>query len=467
MLINEINLYGNSKQYYPIRQGNNNFLPDRQETLVNSKPQLSQDTFMKSEPHKNISFLGGFAYISKTIQAEFPKSFFKKLADAHLPCAYTGVEMVSRADYDELIKMEVLKKKSPVAIKFLKKFKDSMFETEKTIFSILETESKKHPDLKLQELLQLKYPAAEKTLIKQQSDILNKINLTIRSLPKSEYEKVRTLIQQSFNKIFAQDPLPEDRFKRKDFIYSLKTIDISDKNIKRKIIATAEKIPNSEDSINAFIVKYSQPYKIKYENGEPVKLPRDSEELGLRLLQPSLATDEHIYPQTLYRKEDLARQKGDKTAKNLSSSRVTILTTERINGLKSDMLLDDLIKKSPYDIKENIQNHINRLIHLSKVWMKKGQIEDAFKLTEYIAVLKEEFQRRSKSISIDTKELDEILPGIHNAYSSHMQKMTAKKHKHISHSQNANNTHKEAYTRADGKTMHNRKIQKHSSRFSK
>lgn len=56
MLINEINLYGNSKQYYPIRQGNNNFLPDRQETLVNSKPQLSQDTFMKSEPHKNLVF---------------------------------------------------------------------------------------------------------------------------------------------------------------------------------------------------------------------------------------------------------------------------------------------------------------------------------------------------------------------------------------------------------------------------
>lgn len=464
MIVSGINIYGNY-----LRDNRVNPFPLSKERPLQSTPllndnykaQLSLDTFKKSEPRRNVSFLGGFTYISKAIQSEFPASFFRKLAAEHLPCAYTGIEMISKSDYDELIKMEVLKKRSPVAVKFLKNFRKSMFEPEKTIFSLLEAESKKHPDLKLQELLQLKYPAAEKTLIQQQSNILNKINLIIRDLPKQEYEQVRTLIQTSFNKIFAKDPLPEDRFRRKDFLYKLKTTTIANKNIKQKIIQIAEKLPNSETSINAFIVKYSQPYKIKYENGDLIRIPRDSEELGLRLLHPSLATDEHIYPEMLYNLEEKARIRGDKEAKKLSRSRVTILTTERINGIKSNMLLDDLIKKSKYNIKQNIQNHINSLSNLSEVWLKKGRIEDAYKLTKYIEVLKEEFERRSSIITIDTQDLDRFLPKINDAYNNYHRKIGIKKPR--THS---DNSHREKYTTSNGKIMENRKVQRHSSRFS-
>lgn len=59
-----------------------------------------------------------------------------------------------------------------------------MFDIEKNVLTILETLSKKHPEFTLQELLQLKYPQAEKVLIKQQSNVLNKINMIIRKLPK-------------------------------------------------------------------------------------------------------------------------------------------------------------------------------------------------------------------------------------------------------------------------------------------
>lgn len=467
MIVSGINIYGNSIRYNSVStvpSSKDRFLPNKPLLNGNYNPQPTQDIFKKSEPHRNVSFLGGFTYVSKAIQAEFPASFFRKLAEEHLPCAYTGIEMIPRTDYDELIRMGVLKQRSAVAIKFLKNFKNNMFETEKTIFTMLETESKKHPNLKLQELLQLKYPAAEEILINQQSSVLNKLDLMTCKLPEEESQKVKQLLKTSFDKIHAQNPPPEDRFRRKDFLYHLKKATITDKNIKQKIIETAENLPNSETSINAFIVKYSQPYKIKYEDGEPFKRPRDSEEIGLRLLRPSLATDEHIYPEMLYNKEAEARINGNHEAKNLSRSRVTILTTERINGIKDKMLLDDLIKISPYDIKTNIQNHVNKLCHLAEVWMKKGQIEDSHRLTKYIEVLKEEFERRSNLVSIDTTDLDRILQKINDAYNKYSSKMETKKLKKAR--THADNSHKENYISSGGKIMQNRKVQRHSSRFS-
>jgi len=438
---------------------------------VNSKD-LTTDVFTRTKPPENVSFSGGITYISNTFETRFPKTFFKKLAAEHLPCAYTGIEMGSRADYDALKEMHVLQKRSLVAIKFLKNFKNNMAGVEKEIFNYLEMESKKHPDLKLQELLQLKYTSAEKTLITQQSNVLNKINLIARKLPKNDYLTVRKLVQASFDKIFAQEPLPEERFSRKTFLYHLKKLDINDVKIKSSMLKTAEKLPQSSNSFNAFIVKYSQPYKVRYMNDKPVRLPRDSEELGLRLLEPMLATDEHIYPQELYKLEEQARQKGEKSAKDLSDFRVTILTAKFINEEKGNMLFDDFIKKSKYNVKENIQNHINALTNTCKVWMKKGRIEDSAQLADYIQVLKSEFEMRSKLVTVDISELEKILPDVQSSYNTYIEKLKAKKlkkegfRKSIKRVDSADNNHNEHYMSAGGRVLENRKIQKHSSRFS-
>ncbi len=66
----------------------------------------------------NVKFTGDITYISNDFEAKFPKTFFKKLAAEHLPCAYTGIEMISRAEYDQVREMHVLQKRGPVAIKF-------------------------------------------------------------------------------------------------------------------------------------------------------------------------------------------------------------------------------------------------------------------------------------------------------------------------------------------------------------
>lgn len=388
----------------------------------------------KAQTLDSVTFQGHLAKAERIFENKFNKIFFRKIANEHLPCAYTGIEMISQKQFDELIQTKVLTGNSADVIKELKKFEKSLFPVENSIFNILKSLSEKYPEKNLQELLKLKYPIAEKKLIQQQAKTLNRINMVIRDLPKEEFFKIREIVQESFDKIFAPNPNPQDRFKRKALLYKLKTQNLTNKKIQKQIIKLAEKLPNSETSVNSFIVKYSEPYRIRYENKNPKKIPQTSEEIALRLLRPSLATEEHIYPQAMYRAEELAARNGDETAKNLSKLRVTILTSNYINEIKKDFLFDDFAPKVKYNINENIQKHINKLIKIDKDWLNHGKIEDAALLTDYIMTLKEEFQRRSKIINIDIKDFEEKLPEIKDKIAKHIEKMENKKSKKVNHS---------------------------------
>lgn len=388
----------------------------------------------KAQTLDSVTFQGHLAKAERIFENKFNKIFFRKIANEHLPCAYTGIEMISQKQFDELIQTKVLTGNSADVIKELKKFEKSLFPVENSIFNILKSLSEKYPEKNLQELLKLKYPIAEKKLIQQQAKTLNRINMLIRDLPKEEFLKIREIVQESFDKIFAPNPNPQDRFKRKALLYKLKTQNLTNKKIQKQIIKLAEKLPNSETSVNSFIVKYSEPYRIRYENKNPKKIPQTSEEIALRLLRPSLATEEHIYPQAMYRAEELAARNGDETAKNLSKLRVTILTSNYINEIKKDFLFDDFAPKVKYNINENIQKHINKLIKIDKDWLNHGKIEDAALLTDYIMTLKEEFQRRSKIINIDIKDFEEKLPEIKDKIAKHIEKMENKKSKKVNHS---------------------------------
>lgn len=388
----------------------------------------------KAQTLDSVTFQGHLAKAERIFENKFNKIFFRKIANEHLPCAYTGIEMISQKQFDELIQTKVLSGNSAHVIKELKKFEKSLFPVENGIFNILKSLSEKYPEKNLQELLKLKYPIAEKKLIQQQANTLNRINMVIRDLPKEEFLKIREIVQESFDKIFAPNPNPQDRFKRKALLYKLKTQNLTNKKIQKQIIKLAEKLPNSETSVNSFIVKYSEPYRIRYENKNPKKIPQTSEEIALRLLRPSLATEEHIYPQAMYRAEELAARNGDETAKNLSKLRVTILTSNYINEIKKDFLFDDFAPKVKYNINENIQKHINKLIKIDKDWLNHGKIEDAALLTDYIMTLKEEFQRRSKIINIDIKDFEEKLPEIKDKIAKHIEKMENKKSKKVNHS---------------------------------
>lgn len=407
MKVNEIksriyNYYNNSYNNTLIQQNN-------VYNLRLSAP-IERDVFQKTPAPSVVSFVGGVSEVQE--QDEFKKKYsglFKKLIKEGVPCAYTNLPMVPPDELQRLVDSHAFNKDASISIAHLKKYEACVVpdSIEYEVLKLLEKGTKKHPNKTLQEILRLRYPYVENDLVAKQTNIINDIILMARRLPPEDYKAVRDLTQISIDQILAQDPLPEERFSRKKLLIPLYDLKLSDSKMKTKMIHKAQKLPQSSTSLDAFIVKYSQPYKFKYgtETDEIVKSVRDSSDLAERILCRYRATDDHIYPQILYKKETKARKSGEKWAQNLSNYKVSILTSDYINNKKGDTLLDDFINKSAYPIPRNIQRHVNRLIEIYKKWMSEDKTNDAALLGEYIVDLKKEFERRSNIVRIDISNL--------------------------------------------------------------
>lgn len=429
---------------------------------------LDKDIFVKQTTYPdNISFTGEVKFTTNEFKKKFNKTFFKKLMREDIPDAYTGKSMIAQEEIDTLKSLGVFKKKSSIAMKYLKEYEDCMYPIEKEIYYILKNLAKKHPDMNLQELLQMKHKRAEEILIQQQTKILDKINMMIRVLPRGEYLQARKFINGAFDKILDPNPTPETRFSRKVFLHGLDDLKISDPKTKEKIMAVASKLPQSSNSINAFIVKYSHTTKIIDKNPfgkqEIVVIPRSPEEIALRLLDPSVQSDEHIWPQAEFRKLEEQIQNGEIKREDANTLRVSILTSKYINNLKSDTLIDDFITEVPeYDIPKNIQTHMDKLLEVMDKWAKAGKYEDAALLGEYIKVLENEFILRSNTIRVNVGDLDPRIAELQQKAEEALQKRIEKKQRRAA---NASNNHGEVNYDKHGNTLENRKILMHTPKF--
>ena len=431
---------------------------------------LERDTFVKQPTQQiteDIAFTGQIKFTTNEFKKKFNKTFFKKLMREDIPDAYTGKSMIAQEEIDTLKSLGVFKKKSSIPMKYLKEYEDCMYPIEKEIYYILKNLAKKHPDMNLQELLQMKHKRAEEILIQQQTKILDKINMMIRVLPRGEYLQARKFINGAFDKILDPNPTPETRFSRKVFLHGLDDLKISDPKTKEKIMAVASKLPQSSNSINAFIVKYSHTTKIIDKNPfgkqEIVVIPRSPEEIALRLLDPSVQSDEHIWPQAEFRKLEEQIQKGEIKREDANTLRVSILTSKHINNLKSDTLIDDFITEVPeYDIPKNIQTHMDKLIEVMDKWARAGKYEDAALLGEYIKVLENEFILRSNTIRVNVGDLDPKIAELQQKAEEALQKRIEKKQRRAA---NASNNHGEVNYDKHGNTLENRKILMHTPKF--
>ena len=430
---------------------------------------LERDVFVKQplQTTEDIAFTGQVKFTTNEFKKKFNKTFFKKLVREGVPDAYTGKAMISQEDIDSLKSLGVLKKKSSIAMKYLKEYEDTMYPIEKEIYYILKNLAKKHPDMNLQELLQLKHKRAEEILIQQQTKILDKINMMIRVLPRGEYLQARKFINGAFDKILDPHPTPETRFSRKVFLHGLEELKISDPKTKEKIMTVATRLPQSSNSINAFIVKYSHDTKVIDKNPfgkqEIVVVPRSPEEIALRILDPSVQSDEHIWPQAEFRKLEEAIQKGEIKREDAETLRVSILTSKYINNLKSDTLIDDFIEQTKdYDIPKNIQAHMHRLLEIFAKWSRAGRYEDAALLGNYITVLEKEFQLRSNVIKVNIGDLDPKIAELQAKAEEALQKRIEKKQRRAA---NAANNHGEVSYDKHGNALENRKVLMHTPKF--
>lgn len=175
--------------------------------------------------------------------------------------------------------------------------KDKLYTIEKQVLGEIKKYKNRHPDLTLPEIFTGLRPKHVKALIKEQIRILNVIENIANILPENLKEKVLDLTAPA-KKIILNDDL-QNPFCRQEFIE--KAIRLREKIPKKEhnqIMGKVVKLPFSESSIDAFIVKHSG------KSSSDIKI-------GQGLLYRSIATVEHIRPQKNFH--------GDVNIKNKNS----------------------------------------------------------------------------------------------------------------------------------------------------
>ena len=171
-------------------------------------------------------------------------------------------------------------------------------------------------------------------------------------------------------------------FNRKSFIYDLSKLiqDIPDQQLQEKMISIAQKLPTSKESTSAYILKV---------------LPDSSEKIGYRLLWPSIASVEHIYPKSCGGPDLMYNFGGACCREN----------TERQN---IDFMKQ--LKRCP-QTKENCQKYIDKLIELANSGVfAKHNIN-----VKYILDFKNTIYRQSrKTLNLDISKLKPELLNINN-----------------------------------------------------
>ncbi len=148
-------------------------------------------------------------------------------------------------------------------------------------------------------------------------------------------ESLKSLLENAEKRLNGEKVVTP--FSRKAFIYDLaKIIEyLPDKKLKKKMLETAEKLPTSRENVSAYVMKYVS---------EP------SEKIIYRLLWPSMASIEHIYPRSCGGVDDISNFGGACTREN--SDRKSLDFIEQI-------------KLKP-NTKYNCQKYVDRLIELVK-----------------------------------------------------------------------------------------------------
>lgn len=171
-------------------------------------------------------------------------------------------------------------------------------------------------------------------------------------------------------------------FNRKSFIYDLSKLikDIPDQQLLEKMISIAQKLPTSKQSTSAYILK---------------SLTASSDKIGYRLLWPSIASVEHIYPKSCGGPDLMYNFGGACCREN----------TERQN---IDFMKQ--LKRCP-QTKENCQKYIDKLIELANSGVfAKHNIN-----VKYILDFKNTIYRQSrKTLNLDISKLKPELLNINN-----------------------------------------------------
>ena len=245
-----------------------------------AQPQVSTDDRKGSQAIANY-FRGEQLVAFKGFSCS--KSDFIVKKEEGIPCACCGRMMMTSKGVDHFEKNA-----TGATGEYLQKLLGANMEyfrgTEKAVANFIMETSKKNPKLSMSGLMSHYSPNARVLLEKEQKNVLGEVSKKAEVLGKDN--AVQKVVDQAIKDI--DNSTDKKHFERVPFLETFaKTVDkLEDKNLAGELLDTAVKLPMSQESIEAFIVKYG--------HGD-----KSDAQIARRLAQPAIATAEHIHPDTL------------------------------------------------------------------------------------------------------------------------------------------------------------------------
>ncbi len=283
---------------------------------------IQQDVFVKTAP----------VYFKSATSNSAPLKTLRGLIDP-----YSGITMLAK---DELNSAEKILSKCPdakSAVKALSRYADNnnLLPIERKMFNIFKNYAKKNPNGTFVDCLNKLRPEARKKLMLEEFDVLDSVDNLSRNMSTDLALAVRHKTTRCRDIILNDNP--DNPFKRKTLLNSLEEIKYkpAEKDAVETMKRQIEYLPTSGTSVNAFIVKYTNPND-----------RRSHSEIAKRLLRPSLQSAEHIHPDSLG---------GENSLGNF------MLTSAGRNSERGNMPLPEFIKKYP-DIPKYTQKQAEQII---------------------------------------------------------------------------------------------------------
>lgn len=344
-----------------------NILAVQSVRYANSKPQGNgqiynlQRSRVQEQDSTKYADIDYYPYSMSTVQFtgkfydRYPRHWLKSLLKLDLPCPCCGKKMVPREEIDKLPSLGVFSGSCLTALSALEPYEQLMKPIEYNITQILKPLAQKYPGIDLQELMILLSFEYENNLVGTQLTLLNELKAISPELKEDEQVEFQSVLKTAKEFILRKRAA---KFKRKTFIKDIEEflMTVDDKSLQHRIIKEANRMPTSEDSVSAFIMKYKD---------------RSPEEIGQRLIIFSSATLEHITPVS-------------------KDGEVTIWECQQCNNKRSNDAIIHQIQENPSMI-DNLKSHIKILIDRANFLRNHGGKVQSQKIFDYAQEIRDEY----------------------------------------------------------------------------
>lgn len=220
-----------------------------------------------------------FSYSKDISFQQFDPNTIKNMRG--VPCLCCGVKMIPYREYTANFNAKTLSGSAKDAVKLLSRYRQNMHKTERVCLKRIRAIALKNPSKTLQEIVMDLRHDALKTLQSEQLWVLDKIEaIGKKKLSEAQLQNLTEFLNAQRAAILNTQA-GEERFKRKKFLSKLRKVldETIPPKVRQQIMNMANRLNNSKNDFNAFIVKYSE---------------RSSTEIGQKLVRPSAKTNEHF-----------------------------------------------------------------------------------------------------------------------------------------------------------------------------